>query len=78
MRQVLMEAMSDLSRRDYQLIKMLFFDPEEPSYKEISAKLKMPVSSIGPIRAKVLGRLYRILKKKKWSFGVFSGHENKT
>lgn len=72
LRQVLLEAMSTLSERDCKLVKMLFFDPKEPSYKEISEKLKMPVSSIGPIRAKILARLYKVLKKTKWKFWVFS------
>jgi RNA polymerase sigma factor (sigma-70 family) len=70
-RQVLMEAMSHLSDRDNKLVKMLFFDPNEPSYKEISEKLKMPVSSIGPIRAKILARLYQVLKKKSGNLGIF-------
>ena len=78
LREILMEAMYHLPERDYKLIKMLFFDPEEPSYKEISEKLKMPVSSIGPIRAKILAKLYQLLKKKKWKLGVFSGPENET
>lgn len=78
LRQILLEAMSHLSERDYKLIKMLFLDPGEPSYKEISEKLKMPVSSIGPVRGKVLAKLYQVLKKKKWNLGVFSGPENKT
>ena len=78
LRQVLFEAMSNLSERDYKLLKMLFLDPNEPSYKEISEKLKMPVSSIGPIRAKILTKLYNILKKKKWKYWVFSSPSNKT
>ncbi len=78
LRQVLFEAMSNLSERDYKLLEMLFLDPNEPSYKEISEKLKMPVSSIGPIRAKILAKLYNILKKKKWKYWVFSDPSNKT
>lgn len=78
LRQVLMEAMSHLSERDFRLVKMLFLDPNEPSYKEISEKLKMPVSSIGPIRAKILARLYKVLKKKKWKYWVFSGLPSNT
>jgi RNA polymerase sigma factor (sigma-70 family) len=77
-RRVLMEAMRGLSERDYRLVKMLFFDPDEPSYQEIAARLKMPVSSIGPIRAKVLAKLNRILKSKKRNLGVFLDTENKT
>jgi len=78
LRGILFEAMSQLSERDYKLVMMLFLDPEEPSYKEISEKLKMPVSSIGPIRAKILARLYKVLSKTKWKFGVFSEDFDKT
>jgi RNA polymerase sigma factor (sigma-70 family) len=77
-RKILLEAMKGLSERDFRLIKMLFFDPEEPSYKEIAARLKMPVASIGPVRSKVLAKLYRILSKKKSKLGVFSDTKNKT
>jgi len=63
-RRILIKAMHHLPERDYRLMEMLFFDPDEPSYQEIAIKLKMPVSSIGPIRAKVLAKLYRILKNK--------------
>jgi len=78
LRQVLLEAMSHLSERDYKLVKMLFLDPDEPSYKEISEKLKMPVSSIGPIRAKILAKMYKVLNKKKWKNWVFSDPLDKT
>ncbi|MCK5126998.1 MAG: sigma-70 family RNA polymerase sigma factor [candidate division Zixibacteria bacterium] len=63
-REMLMEAMLSLSERDFLLIKMLYFDPGEPSYKAIAKKLNMPVSSIGPIRGKILVRLYKYLKIK--------------
>lgn len=63
-RSVLMEAMSALPERDFKLMKMLYFDPEEPSYKTIAKKLGMPVSSVGPIRGKVLKKLYKLLKDK--------------
>jgi len=67
-REILFAAMTTLSPRDYELIYMLFFDPDEPSYKEISRKLKMPVSSIGPIRAKALAKLQKLLKSRKSDF----------
>jgi len=65
-REVLLEAMSKLPERDYKLVELLFLDPEEPSYEEIALRLGMPVSSIGPIRAKALARLYRILRQKRF------------
>lgn len=67
-REILLEAMNHLSERDFRLIEMLFFDPNEPTYEEIAKKLKMPVSSVGPIRGKALAKLYRILKRKGIDF----------
>ncbi len=64
-RVLLLRAMSKLPEKEYLLLKMLFFDSEEPSYKDISKKLKVPVSSIGPTRGKALSSLKRILKWKK-------------
>jgi RNA polymerase sigma factor (sigma-70 family) len=65
-REILFEAMGQLSERDRRLIMMLFFDPDEPTYEEISRILKMPVSSIGPIRGKILKKMYRLLKQKRF------------
>jgi RNA polymerase sigma factor (sigma-70 family) len=65
-REILLEAMSKLSERDYKLIELLFLDPEEPSYEEIARRLGTPVSSIGPIRAKALEKLKRILRQKRF------------
>lgn len=67
-REILLEAMSHLSERDFRLIEMLFFDPNEPTYEEIAKDLKMPVSSVGPIRGKALAKLYRVLKRKGIDF----------
>lgn len=67
-RAIILEAMSHLSARDSDLLTALFLDPDEPSYKEISARLGMPVSSIGPTRAKALEKLYRILKRRNIGF----------
>ena len=67
-RQLLLKAMTKLPARQYKLLKALFFDPEELSYKEIARKLKCPQSSIGPTRARALERLARILKQKQYEF----------
>lgn len=58
----LIEAMLRLNDKEYELLWLLFFDPAEPSYDEISARLDMPISSIGPSRARALSKLQRILK----------------
>ncbi len=64
----LMEAVSLLPRRQSQVLRMLYFDANEPDYKEIAEKLNMPVSSVGPTRARGLARMYRILKQKRFKF----------
>jgi RNA polymerase sigma factor (sigma-70 family) len=66
--EMLMKAMLLLPERDYQLLRMLFFDQSEPGYEEISKRLGMPVSSIGPTRARSLAKLHRILKTKRFKF----------
>lgn len=67
-REILLDAMLDLSERDCRLLKALFLDPQEPSYEQIARDLKMPVASIGPTRARALAALYKILKKKRYDF----------
>jgi RNA polymerase sigma factor (sigma-70 family) len=67
-RELLMEAMLKLPKRDYELLKALFFDPGNPSYEEIALRLKCPQSSIGPTRARALEKLGRILKQKRYEF----------
>jgi RNA polymerase sigma factor (sigma-70 family) len=67
-RQMLLDAISELKDKDRKLLSALFLDTDEPSYKEIAAALKMPVSSIGPLRAKALRKLCGILKKRKFKF----------
>lgn len=49
-------ALRELSEPDRQLIVMLFADPA-PSYAEISARLAMPIGSIGPTRIRLLRKL---------------------
>ena len=54
----LREALAHLAPRDQQLIAVLIEDPPVP-YAEISARLGIPVGSIGPSRARCLARLRR-------------------
>lgn len=56
-------AVSSLDDRCKNLLQMLFYHPEPPSYSEIAAALGVPEGSIGPIRARCLARLLRLLKK---------------
>jgi DNA-directed RNA polymerase specialized sigma24 family protein len=54
----LREAFAHLPPCDQQLIALLIQDPPVP-YAEISARLRIPVGSIGPTRGRCLGRLRR-------------------
>ncbi len=54
----LREAFAELPPRCHELIGLLITDPPVP-YAEISAKLGIPVGSIGPNRARCLDRLRR-------------------
>jgi RNA polymerase sigma factor (sigma-70 family) len=55
---VLRQALTDLPACCQQLIALLIEDPPVP-YAQISAKLGIPVGSIGPTRARCLSRLRR-------------------
>ena len=55
-RTALLAAFAELSDRDRELLTLLVADPPVP-YSDISARLGMPVGSIGPTRARVLARL---------------------
>ncbi len=57
-RAALREAFSHLPRRGQQLIAMLTADPPLP-YTEISARLGIPVGSIGPNRSRLLDKIRR-------------------
>jgi RNA polymerase sigma factor (sigma-70 family) len=54
----LREAFAHLAPRDQQLIAILIADPPVP-YAEISARLGIPVGSIGPNRGRCLAKLRR-------------------
>jgi RNA polymerase sigma factor (sigma-70 family) len=54
-------ALVQLPERCEKLLRMLYFDIDEPSYNDIARKLRMPVASIGPTRARCLEKLKRLL-----------------
>ena len=56
-------AVSSLDERCRNLLHMLFYRSEPPSYAELAASLGIPEGSIGPTRARCLAKLLRILKK---------------
>jgi RNA polymerase sigma factor (sigma-70 family) len=61
--QIIRQAISRLPQRCRELITLLFYHPDELSYSEIAARLKMPVASIGPNRARCLQKLKKDLEK---------------
>ena len=58
---LLERGLGQLGERCRQLIDLLYFDVDEPSYVEIAEKLSMPVASIGPTRARCLEKLRKLL-----------------
>jgi RNA polymerase sigma factor (sigma-70 family) len=56
-------AVSMLDERCQTLVTLLFYEPEPPSYAEVAKVLGVPEGSIGPTRARCLGKLLRILTK---------------
>jgi RNA polymerase sigma factor (sigma-70 family) len=54
-------GLSLLDERCRQLLLALYFDAEEPSYAHIADRLKMPIGSVGPTRARCLEQMRRNL-----------------
>lgn len=55
-------AMQNLDPRCRRLLNLLYFDSSIPSYADVAAMLSMPIGSIGPLRARCLIKLRKILK----------------
>ena len=58
------EAIGEMAHRCRRLLELLYLDPSNPTYVEISEKLKMPVPSIGPTRARCLEKLRATLRRR--------------
>lgn len=56
-------AVAQLDERCQTLVRLLFYQSEPPSYAEVAKVLGIPEGSIGPTRARCLGKLLRILTK---------------
>jgi RNA polymerase sigma factor (sigma-70 family) len=54
-------AMLQLPERCERLLRLLYFDIDEPSYVDIAQKMNMPVASVGPTRARCLAKLKRLV-----------------
>ncbi len=63
-RDTLIAAVLSLSEKESKLMWSLFFDESSPKYQDISQRLGIPESSIGPTRARCLSKLRKILKRK--------------
>ncbi len=57
-------GLTRLSDRCRELLLALYFEPSEPSYADIAARLGMAVGGIGPTRARCLARLKQILEER--------------
>lgn len=57
-------GLSRIGERCRELLTALYFDPDQPSYAEVAARLGMPVGSIGPTRARCLERLRQVLRER--------------
>jgi RNA polymerase sigma factor (sigma-70 family) len=60
---LLERAVAELPERCEDLIRLLYFDSDEPTYAEVSERLGIPVASIGPTRARCLEKLRRLLEQ---------------
>ncbi len=59
---LVLEALDRLGGRCRDLLWLLYYDPCEPSYADVSRQLHMPLGSIGPTRARCLQKLRRIIE----------------
>ncbi len=60
-RALLGDALALIGERCRQLLILLYIEPAEPSYEEISTQMRMPVGSIGPTRARCLQKMRELL-----------------
>lgn len=56
------EAAASLSEAHQKLLTALFFDPSQPSYKEIAAMMGRSVGSLGSMRGRALDKLRETLE----------------
>jgi len=57
-------SVESLPDRCRELIMLLFYEKDELSYVDIARRMKMPVPSIGPTRARCLEKLRKLLEGK--------------
>ena len=62
--QKIRETMEALPERCRRLLELLYYDPTNPTYEQISERLQMPVPSIGPTRARCFDKLRTLLRRR--------------
>ncbi len=56
------QGLAQVGAKCRELLSILYFDEESPSYIDVAKKLGMPIGSIGPTRARCLKRLKEALE----------------
>jgi RNA polymerase sigma factor (sigma-70 family) len=56
------DGLSRLDETCRSMLILLYFDPDLNSYKEVAARMKLAVGSIGPMRARCLERLRELMR----------------
>ncbi|MDX1617071.1 MAG: sigma-70 family RNA polymerase sigma factor [Candidatus Promineifilaceae bacterium] len=60
--ELLHRAMRRLDPRCQELLALLYYEQSAPAYADIAELMDMPIGSIGPVRARCLKKLQRILQ----------------
>jgi RNA polymerase sigma factor (sigma-70 family) len=66
--ETVLTALGNLPEKCFRLLYLLFLEFPEPTYKEISKVMKIPISSIGPTRRRCLKKLREILSEEGFKF----------
>lgn len=56
------QGLAEIGAKCRELLSLLYFDEESPSYIDAAERLDMPIGSIGPTRARCLKRLKEALE----------------
>ena len=59
------DALATLSSRCQSLLRALYYEREEPDYRQVAGQLRMPVGSVGPTRMRCLERLLEALDSRR-------------
>jgi RNA polymerase sigma factor (sigma-70 family) len=59
--QIVRQSVDALPERCRNLLTLLFYEKDELSYADIARRMKMPVPSVGPTRARCLDKLKKLL-----------------